>query len=100
MVRDAQRLKEGSRVETPMNQLEILPTVVGMLGYIGKKRRLPGALAPLPAEASRTLMSSCWNESACPVSIKGDEKYIHHYGDRPEELFDLSEDPLEKQPCR
>jgi arylsulfatase A-like enzyme len=28
--------------------------------------------------------------------LRGDEKYIFHYGDRPDELFDLSEDPLEE----
>jgi hypothetical protein len=29
-------------------------------------------------------------------AIKGSVKYIYHYGDKPEELFDLSKDPLEK----
>ena len=31
------------------------------------------------------------------ASIKGDEKYIHHFGDQPDEVFDLSEDPLEQR---
>jgi lipoteichoic acid synthase len=30
------------------------------------------------------------------ASLKGTEKYIYHYGDQPDELFDLSEDPLEE----
>jgi lipoteichoic acid synthase len=29
--------------------------------------------------------------------LKGDEKYIHHYNNEPDELFDLSEDPSEEQ---
>jgi len=31
------------------------------------------------------------------ASLKGTEKYIYHYGDQPDELFDLSEDPFEKR---
>jgi arylsulfatase A-like enzyme len=33
----------------------------------------------------------------CVASLKGTEKYIYHYGDQPDELFDLSEDPFEKR---
>ncbi|HZG64044.1 MAG TPA: hypothetical protein VEY13_11130, partial [Rubrobacteraceae bacterium] len=32
----------------------------------------------------------------CLASIKGTEKYIYHFDDKPEELFDLSKDPAEK----
>ena len=28
--------------------------------------------------------------------MKGDEKYIYHYDNQPEEVFSLSEDPLEE----
>ncbi len=44
----------------------------------------------------RTLKFSCWYENRCLASVRGDEKYIYHFGDRPEEFYDLSEDPLEK----
>ena len=30
------------------------------------------------------------------MSIEGNETYVYHYGDRPDEIFDLSEDPLEQ----
>ena len=30
------------------------------------------------------------------ASLKGTEKYIHHFDDRPEELFDLATDPAER----
>ena len=52
-------------------------------------------LRPLPED--RTLFVSCTNRDKCLASIKGYEKYIHHYGDQPDEFFDLSEDPLEKR---
>ena len=51
-------------------------------------------LRPLPGD--RTLRFSCYHEDSCLASISGDHKYIYHYGNRPEELFDLSEDPLEE----
>jgi lipoteichoic acid synthase len=41
-------------------------------------------------------MAGCWYERECLASIEGDEKYIYHYGGEAEELFDLSENPLEK----
>jgi hypothetical protein len=31
------------------------------------------------------------------ASLKGTEKYIYHYGDQPDEIYDLSEDPLEER---
>jgi lipoteichoic acid synthase len=42
-------------------------------------------------------MTSCWNESGCMASIRDYEKYIYHFGDQPDEVFDLSEDPLEER---
>jgi arylsulfatase A-like enzyme len=30
------------------------------------------------------------------ASTQGNEKYIYHFGDQAEELFDLSQDPFEK----
>ncbi|MDQ3913559.1 MAG: hypothetical protein M3305_17665, partial [Actinomycetota bacterium] len=44
----------------------------------------------------RTLMFSCFNKNKCLASLKGYEKYIYHYGNQPDEVFDLSEDPLEE----
>jgi lipoteichoic acid synthase len=41
-------------------------------------------------------MFSCFHEKACLASIKGNEKYIYHYDNQPEEVFDLSKDPLEE----
>jgi hypothetical protein len=42
-------------------------------------------------------MFSCFHEEQCLARIKGSEKYIYHYGNQPDEIFDLSQDPLEKQ---
>ena len=42
-------------------------------------------------------MFSCFHEKACLASIGGSEKYIYHYGNQPDEFFDLSKDPLEQR---
>jgi lipoteichoic acid synthase len=86
----------GERVEELANLTDILPTVLDLLGYEVMGGKYPGysLLRPLPEE--RTLFFSCTNREKCLASIKGYEKYIHHYGDQPDEFFDLSVDHLER----
>ena len=97
MVLDPGRFEDGERVATPTSQIDVLPTVVDLLGYGVEGGEYPGAslLDPLPKD--RTIMAGCWYEDECLASVKGDEKYVYHYGDRPDEVFDLSKDPLEKR---
>src|ERR671921_547114 len=91
------RFEGGERVEEPSSQIDILPTVLDLLGYEVQDGEYPGysLLHPLPED--RTLMFSCISRRECVASVKGNEKYIYHYDNRPEEVFDLSTDPLEKQ---
>ena len=79
------------------SQIDILPTVLEMLGYEVKNEEYPGYSLLHPLPEARTLMFSCISGNRCLASIRGYEKYIYHYGDQPEEFFDLSEDPLERQ---
>ena len=87
----------GKRVEELSNHTDILPTVVEMLGYEVRGGEYPGysLLGVLPED--RPLMFSCFHEKACLARIKGSEKYIYHYGNQPDEVFDLRADPLELQ---
>jgi arylsulfatase A-like enzyme len=87
--------ENGERVKGLSNLTDILPSVLEMLGYEVENGEYPGysLLHPLPED--RTIMSSCVYPYRCMASIKGFEKYIYHYGDQPDEFFDLSEDPLE-----
>ncbi len=96
LVHDPRRFPEGERVGTPVNQLDALPTVLDLLGYGVEGGEYQGVSLAGPLPDGRTLMASCWYEDECLASVTGDEKYVYHYGDRPEELFDLSEDPLER----
>ena len=90
------RFRHGKRVGGLSNLTDILPTVLDLLGYelLGGKYSGYSLLRPLPED--RTLFFSCTNRDKCLASIEGHEKYIHHYGDQPDEFFDLSIDPLER----
>ena len=89
--------ENGARVKGLSNHTDVLPTVLEMLGYEVKDGEYPGysLLHQLPED--RTLMFSCFHDKACAASLKGEEKYIYHYGNQPDEFFDLSKDPLERE---
>lgn len=97
MIFDPQR-PAGERVgtETPVNQLDIPPTILDMLGFRVTNGSYQGRslLESLPED--RTMFSNCRPDPLCTTSIKGDEKYIYNYGRQPDEFYDLSKDPLEK----
>jgi phosphoglycerol transferase MdoB-like AlkP superfamily enzyme len=88
--------ENGERVNGLSSQIDILPTILEMLGYEVKNGEYPGysLLHPLPED--RTLFFSCISTRTCLASLKGNEKYIYHYGNQPKEVFDLSKDPLER----
>ena len=88
--------ENGEPVNGLSSQIDILPTILEMLGYEVKDGEYPGysLLHPLPEE--RTLFFSCISERTCLASLKGNEKYIYHYGKQANEVFDLSKDPLER----
>ncbi len=97
IVHDPRRLENGARVEAPVSQLDVLPTVADLLGYEidGGAYQGSSLLGPLPED--RSLHFSCWGAEACLASLEGNEKYIYYYDNQPDQLFDLSEDPLEQE---
>jgi lipoteichoic acid synthase len=88
--------QSGERVKELTNHTDILPTVLEMLGYEVRNGKYPGYSLLSPPPENRTLMFSCWNEKACLASIEGTEKYIYHYDNQPDEIFDLSKDYLDE----
>ncbi len=96
IIHDPKRFQNGERVEGLSNQTDILPTAIEMLGYKVENGEYPGysLLHELPDD--RTLRFSCISSRKCLASINGNEKYIYHYNNQPEEVFRLSEDPLEE----
>lgn len=97
LVHDPKRFENGKHVEGPVNQLDILPTVADLLGYKIQGGAYGGAslLQPLPTD--RTVLFSCLGERECLASLKGSMKYIYHFDDMPDQLFDLATDPEERR---
>ena len=96
IIHDPNRFQSGERVEGLSSQIDILPTVLEMLGFEVENGEFPGysLLHPLPED--RTIRVNCIADHKCMASIKGYEKYVYNYGKMPDEFFDLSEDPLEQ----
>jgi lipoteichoic acid synthase len=88
--------EDGKRVKGLSNYTDVLPTVLEMLGYEVKEGQYPGYSLLHELPENRTLIFSCISHRECMASIKGNEKYIYHYDNQPEEVFNLSEDPLEE----
>ena len=97
IIHDPRRFEGGERAEGLSSQIDILPTVLDLLGYEVEGGRYTGysLLHPLPED--RTVMSNCITNRRCMASTRGTEKYIYHYGDQPDEFFDLSQDPFEER---
>ncbi len=97
LVHDPRQFENGARLKSPVTQLDILPTIADLLGYEIEGGEYPGSSLLGPLSENRTLMFSCWDEKGCLASLKGTQKYIYHFDDRPDELFDLSKDPTESR---
>ena len=96
LVHDPRRFAGGARVEGPANQLDLLPTLAGLLGYGITGGVYPGSpLYALPED--RLIAASCYHEHSCMASVKGKEKYVYHFGNQEDELFDLEDDPRERK---
>lgn len=97
IIHDPGRFEDGATVsaDTPVSHMDIPPTILDLLSYETKDGEYPG-YSILKAPADRTLYFNCRPDLLCTASVKGYEKYIYHYGKRPDELYDLREDPLEE----
>ncbi len=86
--------REGELVEGPANQLAVLPTAVDLLGFeLESDQTYRPSLAS--GEPQGPVVASCWARGKCTATMNGDMKVIHHFGDRRDEVFDLSVDPYE-----
>ena len=97
IVHDPKRFESGARITAPVSQLDVLPTIAELLGYEIEGGAYQGNSFLGSLSEDRPLTFSCWSAEQCLASLEGNEKYIYHYDNRPDELFDLSEDPLEQE---
>lgn len=96
LIHDPRNHRDRRRIETPVNELDVLPTVTDLLSYDVEDGTYPGS-SVLGAPKGRTLMASCYQENRCLASIAGSEKYIYYYGNKEDEFYDLSKDPRERE---
>jgi len=88
----------GERVQPghlpgPVSQLDILPTVLELLGFRIQSGRLHG-ISIFDSPPDRVLITSCLG--TCMTRVTASEAVIHHFGRRSDELYDLQSDPLEQ----
>jgi lipoteichoic acid synthase len=75
--------------------MDLAPTIVDMLGYEVVDGEYPGrSVLDLPED--RTLLFGCRPDLLSTARIQEQEKYIYHFGNRPDEFYDLAKDPLER----
>lgn len=89
------RAPEGARVGHPVSVLDVLPTAAAMLGLEIEDGEYPGwSITVRPDDAP--VMVHCWRERQCMAMIEGDFKLVNHFGNRPDELFNLRLDEAER----
>jgi lipoteichoic acid synthase len=96
IVHDPRRFEDGERAKGLSSQIDVLPTVVELLGYEVANGEYPGYSLVRPVPEDRILRFNCITDRKCMASIKGHEKYVYNYDELPDEFFDLSEDPFEQ----
>ncbi|HEX2729664.1 MAG TPA: sulfatase-like hydrolase/transferase [Rubrobacteraceae bacterium] len=97
IIHDPRRWQDGERIsaDAPLNHMDLPPTITDLLGYEVADGEYPGVSA-LKAPEDRTLYFNCRPDLQCMASIRGYRKYIYYYGKKPDEFYDLENDPLEK----
>jgi lipoteichoic acid synthase len=84
----------SKRVSVGVSQLDIVPTIAALSGFALTGADYSGAdITTLTTE--RVIPSHCWFSKNCMSAYLGGLKYIHHFGNQPDEVFDLNEDPQE-----
>ncbi len=96
IIHDPGRFQNGKRVTTLTNEMDILPTLMNLLGYKVVGGKYPGRSMLAPPDKNRTLYFSCWDDYNCLASLKGDKKYIYFFGNKPQEFYNIAKDPYER----
>ncbi len=87
----------GERIEQVSNQLDILPTLSHLAGF-----ELEGTFEGVQVldnqkvAQPRELTSYCWYERACAAHFQWPYKYVYHFDQHPDELYNLLDDPKER----
>jgi len=97
IIHDPTRFKRGFRIKRPVYQPDILPTVLNLLEFniINNTYRAYDMLAKRNHEYA--LNAACWNDRRCIVRYNATYKLIHYFNSKPDEVYNLIDDPGEKK---
>lgn len=87
-------LSEGRVASGLTSQLDITPTLLELLATEADKGVLQGGSLLHPT-VHETIHTACLYNHTCAATVESRWKYIHHFGEREDELFDLESDPQE-----
>lgn len=82
-------------IQGTRSELDILATVLDVVGADVVEGRLQGSSLLEPVKDDRRLRHSCWWDRYCLAEHEGTLKVIHHFEERPTEVFLLENDPEE-----
>ncbi|MCC6221509.1 MAG: sulfatase-like hydrolase/transferase [Deltaproteobacteria bacterium] len=86
--------KKEIRVPTIFQQVDLIPTTLGLLG-VNEKFRHQGRDLTKPINQYDRIVYLSWPPGKMLALVEGQWKYIYHAESGFEQLFDLSSDPLE-----
>jgi arylsulfatase A-like enzyme len=90
------RAGTGQSTSEPVQQTAIVPTVTDLLGYRLHGSRPGGSASLLSTKPRDPVSVTCFENARCLARLEGDLKYVHHFGDRRDQVFDLANDPSER----
>lgn len=85
-------------VQGARQHIDVMPTVLDLLGYETRSGKLPGISMMSPPDPQRSLFYSTSIQGSSLAARRGSRKYIYHFDRAPMEVFDLANDPRETQP--
>ena len=86
----------STRITHPVTQLDIVPTVLDLLGFDVASGTYAGQ-SIFAEQRDRLIMAACYADNKCAAVVDGNWKFIHHFNLRPDELFDLTSDVQESR---
>jgi arylsulfatase A-like enzyme len=85
----------GRRISGPVSELAIAPSLIRLAGFEPRDADYEqGSLFEQAAQP--VLYAHCYRADRCAALIRDPFKLIHHFEERPAELYDLSKDPGEQ----
>jgi arylsulfatase A-like enzyme len=97
MVRLPGPVRRAGHISGLRQQIDIAPTVADVLGLQPAGGAWVGTSLLTDVAADRAILFGTHFDDLHLGLLRGDRKYIDHFGRQPTEVFDLSSDPAERR---